>query len=150
MSNSGSSANLLAISSLLYRKFEISLQKNDEILVPSISWSTTYYPIHQNGLSMRFVDINLDTLNIDENKLEAAITQKTKAIFAVNLLGNPCNYKKIKEICTRYNLLLIIDNCESQAATYDGIECGTIGDIGTYSFFFSHMMNSIERRNDDL
>jgi len=144
MSNSGSSANLLAVSALLYRKNGVKLQKGDEVLVPAISWSTTYYPIHQNGLSMRFVDIDLNTLNIDENKLERAITPKTKALFAVNLLGNPNNFNKIKEICKKYNLLLLIDNCESQASTYNGLESGSLGDLGTYSFFFSHMMNSIE------
>lgn len=142
MSNSGSSANLLAISALMYSKN--GLNAGDEVLVPAVSWSTTFYPIHQNGLALRFVDINLNTLNIDEDKLEKSITEKTKAIFAVNLLGNPCNYNKIKDVCSKYNLKLIIDNCESQCATYNNQECSTLGDIGTTSFFYSHMMNSIE------
>lgn len=144
MSNSGSSANLLAISSLRYGISPFQLNPGDEVIVPAVSWSTTYYPIHQNQLTMRFVDIDLDTLNIDENKLEAAITSKTKAIFAVNLLGNPNNFNKIKDLCKQYNLILIIDNCESQSAIYDGKEAGSVGDLGTYSFFFSHMMSTIE------
>lgn len=144
MSNSGSSANLLAIAALRYGIFPYKLNPGDEILVPAVSWSTTFYPIHQNNMIMRFVDISEDTLNIDENKIEAAITSKTKAIFAVNILGNPNNFNIIKGICKKYNLLLLIDNCESQGATYDGKECGSLGDVGTYSFFFSHMMNTIE------
>lgn len=144
MSNSGSSANLLAISALRYGISPFQLNPGDEIIVPVISWATTYYPIHQTQLTMRFVDIDLDTLNIDENKLEAAITSKTKAIFAVNLLGNPNNFSKIKNLCKQYNLILIIDNCESQSAVYDGEEAGSVGDLGTYSFFFSHMMSTIE------
>ena len=144
MSNSGSSANLLAISALCSGISPLNLKVGEEILVPAVSWPTTYYPIHQNNLIMRFVDISLDTLNIDETKIEEAITPKTKAIFAVNLLGNPNNFNVIKEICKKHNLILLIDNCESQSATYNNQECGTVGDVGTYSFFFSHMMSTIE------
>lgn len=143
-SNSGSSANLLALTALMYRKHGQKLNPGDEILVPAVSWSTTYYPIHQNNLSMRFVDVNLNTLNIDENKIESAITPKTKAILAVNLLGNPCNFDKINEICKKYNLLLIEDNCESMGATYKNKQTGTFGIIGTFSSFFSHHICTIE------
>lgn len=142
-SNSGSSANLLAISALLYRKNN-PLKKGDEVLVPAVSWSTTYYPISQNNLKLRFVDIDLNTLNIDTSKIERAITKKTKAIFAVNLLGNPCNFNKLNEICKKYNLELIVDNCESMGALYKEQEVGTFGVMGTYSTFFSHHMCTIE------
>ena len=86
MLNSGSSANLLAIASLIIDE-ETDLNQGNEVIVPAVSWSTTFSPISQYGLKLRFVDIDLNTLNIDENLIENAITKKTKAIFAVNLLG---------------------------------------------------------------
>lgn len=143
-SNSGSSANLLMMTAMMYRKNGRKLDPGDEVIVPAVSWSTTYYPLQQNGLVACFVDINKDTLNIDTSKIEAAITTKTKAILAVNLLGNPCEFKKIKAICDKHNLILLEDNCESMAATYDGKFCGTIGEMGTFSTFFSHHMCTIE------
>lgn len=143
-SNSGSSANLLMMTALMYRKNGPKLEQGDEIIVPAVSWSTTYYPIHQNGLVCCFVDIDKETLNIDVSKIEAAITPKTKAILAVNLLGNPNNFKKLSEICGKYGLFLLEDNCESMAATYDGEQCGTLGLMGTFSTFFSHHMCTIE------
>lgn len=143
-SNSGSSANLLMITALMYRKNGPKLSKGDEVIVPAVSWSTTYYPLHQNGLVAKLVDINKETLNIDENKIEDAITTKTKAIMAVNLLGNPNNFDKLKALCEKYNLILIEDNCESMGALYKGKQCGTFGVMGTYSSFFSHHMCTIE------
>ena len=93
MSNSGSSANLLAVAGMIYAK-GIDLNPGDEVLVPAVSWSTTYYPVHQYGLSMRFVDIDEETLNIDIDAIEDAITEKTKMIFCVNLLGNSVDYPR--------------------------------------------------------
>ena len=143
MLNSGSSANLLAIASLIIDE-ETDLNQGDEVIVPAVSWSTTFSPISQYGLKLRFVDIDLNTLNIDENLIESAITKKTKAIFAVNLLGNSCNFKKLKYLCDKYNLLLLEDNCESLGAKYDNKFTGTIGNVGTFSFFFSHHMQTME------
>ena len=143
MLNSGSSANLLAIASLIIDE-ETDLNQGDEVIVPAVSWSTTFSPISQYGLKLRFVDIDLNTLNIDENLIENAITKKTKAIFAVNLLGNSCNFKKLKDLCGKYNLLLLEDNCESLGAKYDNKFTGTIGNVGTFSFFFSHHMQTME------
>ena len=143
MLNSGSSANLLAIASLIIDE-ETDLNQGDEVIVPAVSWSTTFSPISQYGLKLRFVDIDLNTLNIDENLIENAITKKTKAIFAVNLLGNSCNFKKLKDLCDKYNLLLLEDNCESLGAKYDNKFTGTIGNVGTFSFFFSHHMQTME------
>tara|TARA_B110000444_G_scaffold258300_1_gene298846 strand:- start:2175 stop:3356 length:1182 start_codon:yes stop_codon:yes gene_type:complete len=143
MLNSGSSANLLAIASLIIDE-ETDLNQGDEVIVPAVSWSTTFSPISQYGLKLRFVDIDLNTLNIDENLIESAITKKTKAIFAVNLLGNSCNFKKLKYLCDKYNLLLLEDNCESLGAIYDNKFTGTIGNVGTFSFFFSHHMQTME------
>jgi len=143
-SNSGSSANLLMMTALMYRKNGKKLEVGDEVIVPAVSWSTTYYPIHQNGLVSVFVDVDRETLNIDIRKIEEAITPKTKAILAVNLLGNPCDSQQLKDICAKYNLILLEDNCESMAATYKGQFCGTIGEMGTFSTFFSHHMCTIE------
>ena len=95
MVNSGSTANLLMVASLILSENH-NLNKNDEVIVPSVSWSTTYYPLSQYGLKLKFVDVDLETLNIDTNELENAISNKTRAIMAVNLLGNPCNFNKIK------------------------------------------------------
>ena len=91
MVNSGSTANLLMVASLVLSK-KHNLRLDDEVIVPSVSWSTTYYPLSQYGLKLKFVDVDLETLNIDINQLEKAITDKTRAIMAVNLLGNPCNF----------------------------------------------------------
>ena len=88
MVNSGSSANLLAVAAMFYKK-ENPLQAGDEVIVPAVSWATTYYPLYQYGLKLKFVDTDINTLNFDLKQLEAAITDKTKMIFAVNLLGNP-------------------------------------------------------------
>ena len=143
-SNSGSSANLLMIAALMYRHNGPKLREGDEVIVPAVSWATTYYPLHQYGLVSCFVDIDKDTLNIDVDKIEQAITPKTKAILAVNLLGNPNNFDKLQEICKNYNLILLEDNCESMGATYKGKQCGTIGLMGTFSSFFSHHMSTIE------
>ncbi len=141
MVNSGSSANLIAIASLIYSG---RLNKGDEVIVPAVSWSTTYYPLFQHGLKLKFIDINLETLNLDIVEVEKAITDKTKAIFVVNLLGNPNDFNKIKSICDKYNLLLIEDNCEALGAKYNNKFTGTFGDIGTFSTFYSHHICTME------
>jgi CDP-6-deoxy-D-xylo-4-hexulose-3-dehydrase len=143
MFNSGSSANLGLLAGLKYMK-NSKLNDGDEILVPAVSWSTTYYPIHQLNMKLSFVDIDLDTLNIDTNRIEDAITPKTKAIFAVNLLGNPCDFEELYTIADKYNLLLIEDNCESMGAKYKEKFTGTLGLGGTFSTFFSHHISTME------
>jgi len=143
MCNSGSSANLLMISALRYRK-ENFLQPGDEVIVPAVSWSTTYYPLYQYGLKLRFVDIDPDTLNIDLEALADAITDNTRAIFAVNLLGNPNDFARIRQIIGERNILLLEDNCESMGATVDGKQAGTFGLMGSFSAFFSHHISTME------
>ena len=143
MVNSGSTANLLIVASLILSKNH-NLNKDDEVIVPSVSWSTTYYPLSQYGLKLKFVDVDLETLNINSNDLEKAISNKTRAIMAVNLLGNPCNFNKIKELCSKYDLILIEDNCESLGAKYGNAYTGTLGHMGSFSFFFSHHMQTME------
>ncbi|GAB6189642.1 DegT/DnrJ/EryC1/StrS aminotransferase family protein [Marinitoga arctica] len=141
MVNSGSSANLLSIAALVYSG---KLKAGDEVIVPSVSWSTTYYPLFQFNLKLKYVDIDFETLNIDTNELKRAITEKTKAIFAVNLLGNPNDFDEIINICKKHDLILIEDNCESMGAKYKGKYTGTFGKIGTFSTFYSHHISTME------
>jgi CDP-6-deoxy-D-xylo-4-hexulose-3-dehydrase len=143
MVNSGSSANLLAVAALFYRK-ENPLKREDEVIVPSISWPTTYYPLHQYGLKLKFVDIDALTLNYDLNALSEAVSDKTRMIVAVNLLGNPNDFNAIKEIVDLGDIILIEDNCESMGAEFDGRQAGTFGVMGTYSSFFSHHISTME------
>lgn len=143
MVNSGSSANLIAISALvLSGKYD--LKKGDEVIVPAVSWATTYTVLHQCCLKLRFIDIDKDTFNLNLEELENAITPDTKAVFAVNLLGNPNDFKNLVRICEENNLILIEDNCESMGATYNGKYTGTFGVCGTFSTFYSHHMATME------
>ncbi len=143
MVNSGSSANLAAIAAAVYMP-DSPIKPGDEVLVPAVSWSTTFYPVHQLGLTLSFVDIDPYTLNIDLKKLEASITPRTKAVFAVNLLGNPNDFDELQAICKRHDLILLEDNCESMGATFRGKQAGTFGLAGTYSTFYSHHMATME------
>ena len=145
MVNSGSSANLLMVAALFYTSDPSRrLKPGDEVIVPAVSWSTTYAPLHQYGLRLRFVDIDLETLNIDVEACRRAVTANTKAILAVNLLGNPCDFKSLQAICSEYNLLLLEDNCESLGASLEGANTGAIGLVGAFSTFFSHHISTME------
>lgn len=144
MVNSGSSANLLMIAALRYRKEGLALVPGDEVIVPAVSWSTTYYPLYQYGLTMRFVDVDPYTLNFDPRALEAAVTDQTRAILAVNLLGNPNDFSHIQRLAKEKNLLVLEDNCESMGATFAGKQCGTFGLMGSFSAFFSHHISTME------
>ena len=143
MVNSGSSANLLMVAALLYKN-ESPLKRGDEIIVPAVSWGTSYFPLYQYGLKLRFVDIDLETLNYDLDQLEDAVTSKTRAILAVNLLGNPNDYTRINKIIDNRNIILIEDNCESMGATFQGKAAGTFGVMGSFSTFFSHHISTME------
>lgn len=143
MVNSGSSANLVLLSSCKYSS-EQKLKAGDEVIVPAVSWSTTYYPVDQIGCILKFVDIDPLTLNIDISKIEEAINKKTKAILAVNLLGNPADWDSLNELAEKYNLVLLEDNCESLGAEIDGRKTGTFGLGGTFSTFFSHHISTME------
>lgn len=145
MVNSGSSANLLMVAALFYTKNpRIKLNPGDEVIVPAVSWSTTYYPLYQYGLKIKFVDIDLETLNYDLSQLSQAISSKTKAIVAVNLLGNPNDFSQIKKIIGGRDITLIEDNCESLGAEFEGKKAGTFGLMGTFSTFFSHHISTME------
>lgn len=145
MVNSGSSANLLVVAALFYtRNQKLRLKRGDEVIVPAVSWGTTYYPLYQYGLKLKFVDIDLSTLNFDLEQLETAITDETRAILAVNLLGNPNDFGRIQRIIGNRDVFLIEDNCESLGAKFDGKQAGTFGVMGTFSSFFSHHISTME------
>lgn len=145
MVNSGSSANVLMVAALFYTKNPaLKLQRGDEVIVPAVSWSTTYYPLYQYGLKIKFVDIDLETLNFDLEQLAAAVGPRTRAILAVNLLGNPNDFTRIREIIGDREIVLIEDNCESMGARFEGRQAGTFGVMGTYSSFFSHHISTME------
>ena len=140
MVNSGSSANLLIFALLKY-KYNLK----GDVLVPVVGWSTSYFPIHQNGFRLVFVDINPNTFNIDDNLIEKNITKNTCAILAINILGNTCNFKNINKIAKKHNLILIEDNCESFGAISNNKKlAGTNGLMGSLSFFFSHHLQTME------
>jgi CDP-6-deoxy-D-xylo-4-hexulose-3-dehydrase len=143
MFNSGSSANLGILAALRYMK-NSPIKPGDHIIVPAVSWSTTYYPVNQCDFILDFVDIDLQTLNIDPKLVESAISPKTKAIFAVNLLGNPANLMELKRIADEHNILLIEDNCESLGAEINEQKTGSFGMAGSHSFFFSHHICTME------
>lgn len=140
MSNSGSSANLLMVAALIYSG---RIHRGDEVIVTAVSWSTTYFPLSQFGLKLRFVDID-DTINADIDQINAAITAKTKAIMAVNLLGNPNDFSRIQSICNDHDMILLEDNCESMGASFDGKYTGTFGLISSFSSYYSHHVSTIE------
>jgi len=143
MVNSGSSANLIAVAAMFYTK-NPKLKRGDEVIVPAVSWSTTYYPLYQYGLKLKFVDVDLHTLNFDLDQLKLAVSDNTKMILAVNLLGNPNNFDTIKEIIGSRDIILMEDNCESMGAEFKGKQTGTFGLVGTFSTFFSHHMATME------
>lgn len=143
MVNSGSSANLVGVAALFYKK-ENPLKAGDEVIVPCISWATTYHPLQQYGLKLKFVDIDLETLNYDIDELKKAVTSETKMIVTVSILGNPNYFDEIEKICEENNIYLFDDNCEAMGAKYNGKFTGTSGIINTYSTFFSHHISTME------
>jgi len=143
MVGSGSAANLVGIAALCYVKGR-PLKRGDEVIVPAISWATTYYPLQQYGLRLKFVDVELDTLNMDVARLEQALTPRTRMVVAVSILGNPCALDRLRAFCDRHGLTLFEDNCESMGASLNGKLAGTFGDIGTFSTFFSHHISTME------
>ena len=139
LTNSGSSANLLSLSALTSEKLGSKrLKPGDEVITVASGFPTTVNPIFQNNLIPVFCDVELETINIDCTKLESYISSKTKAIMLAHTLGNPFNVDIIKEICDKYNLWLIEDNCDALGSTWDGKLTGTFGDISTQSFYPPH------------
>lgn len=143
--NSGSSANLLALKTLTSIKLkEKRIKKDDEIITVAAAFPTTINPILEIGATPVFLDVELGTYNINVSDIEKAITKKTKAVFLAHTLGNPFNIKKIKEICKKYNLWFIEDNCDALGSKYNGKYTGTFGDISTLSFYPAHHITTAE------
>jgi CDP-6-deoxy-D-xylo-4-hexulose-3-dehydrase len=134
MVNSGSSANYLAIEIL-------ALPEGSEVITPVLTFSTTVAPLVKNGLIPAFVDVEPGTFNIDANKVEAMITPKTRALMIPNLLGNLPDWKKLREIADRHNLIVIEDSADTLGATINNESVGKMTDISTTSFYGSHVIN---------
>ena len=144
MTNSGSSANLLAMSCLTNPLSKNKIQASSEVIIPAICWSTSLWPIIQNNLKPVFVDVELGTFNIDIESIEKKITKKTKAIMLVHVLGTSTNMTKLMQIAKKYKIDIIEDTCESLGAKYNNKQLGTFGRFGTYSFYYSHQITSGE------
>lgn len=137
--NSGSSANLVAFSTLTSSRLgDRAIKKGDEVIGVAAGFPTTVNPIVQFGAVPVFVDVDPKTHNVNADLIEAAITSKTKAIMLAHTLGNPFDCKKIREICDKYDLWLIEDCCDALGATFEGRMVGTWGDIATLSFYPAH------------
>ena len=145
MVNSGSSANLLALSVLTNPLRRVHLRPGDKVAVPAVCWSTSLWPVIQTGLVPVLVDVDPGTLNLSIPSLQAALRQHDlKAVLMVHVLGNSTELPALLEIVDRHGLLLMEDTCESLGTTYDGRMLGTLGSFGTFSFYFSHHMTTIE------
>jgi CDP-4-dehydro-6-deoxyglucose reductase, E1 len=144
MVNSGSSANLLAMAILAGNVTPNGLRPGDEVIVPAVTWATTIAPIVQMGCVPVFVDIDPDTLNLRADALQEAVSPRTRAIFAVHLLGNPADMDAILDFASRNDMWVLEDACESLGTDFGGRKVGTLGQVGTYSFYFSHQMTTVE------
>lgn len=143
MVNSGSSANLLALKTLTDSNYSNNV-KQGKVLTPAVTWSTTVFPIHQSGLTPKLVDIELGSYTIDIQTLEENIDEDTVGIMPVHLLGNPCDMDEIRRLAEENNLFVLEDCCEAHGAEWKSNKVGSLGDIGTFSFYFSHHMTTIE------
>lgn len=144
MVNSGSSANLLAASILANPEFPGRLRPGDEVIVPAVAWSTTYFPLVNVGAVPVLVDVELETFTIDPAAAERAVTPRTRAIMPVHLMGNPCEMGRLMDLARRRDLFLIEDACEAHGAQFLGRKVGTFGQMGTFSFYFSHHISTVE------
>ena len=139
LTNSGSSANLLAVSALTSPLLKSrQLKPGDEVITAACGFPTTLNPILQNNLVPVFIDVEIGTYNIQVEKIEKAITKRTKAIFIAHTLGNPANLEKIMRVAKKHGLWLCEDNCDSLGSTYKGRYTGTFGNIATFSFYPAH------------
>jgi CDP-4-dehydro-6-deoxyglucose reductase, E1 len=138
VTNSGSSSNLIAISSLCSKSIANPMKLGDEVITTAVTFPTTLNPIIQNNLMPVFVDIEEDTYNIDAALIEAAITDKTRAIVFAHTLGNPAEMDKIMAIAKKYNLYVVEDTCDALDSIYEGKYCGSFGDFSTFSFYAAH------------
>ena len=144
MVNSGSSANLLALAVLSNPSLPGALRPGDEVIVPAVTWATTIAPILQHGCIPVLVDIDPETLNLRPEDLDKALSNRTRAVMPVHLLGNPVDMAPLMEFAAQHDLWVIEDTCESLGSSIDGRMVGSFGQCGTYSFYFSHHITTIE------
>ncbi len=144
MVNSGSSANLLSVFAACNPLRNISFKKGDEAIIQGLCWSTSLWPLVQAGLKIVFVDVDINTFNVKTEDILNSITNKTKVILLVHVLGNSGEVDKIREICSKKKIILIEDTCESLGSKYKKKFLGTYGDFGSYSFYYSHQITSGE------
>jgi CDP-6-deoxy-D-xylo-4-hexulose-3-dehydrase len=144
MVNSGSSANLLAAAAFRLRFSEEEFKFRNEVLVPTVSWSTTYFPWHQLGFKLKFVDVSFADFNIDPKKVLKAIDEKTVGICIVHLLGAPANLESLKKLASEHDLFLFEDACEAMGSKIQSQNVGTFGDMGSFSTYFSHHISTGE------
>lgn len=137
MVNSGSSANLLALSAL-------ELEPGAEVITPALTWATTVFPICQAGAVPVLVDVDLETFNMNTAAAEAAVTTQTRAIMPVHLLGRPCDTRHFQAMQSHYPFVLIEDACEAHGARWQMQKVGSLGQVGTFSFNFSHHISTVE------
>ena len=144
MVNSGSSANLIALSVLTNPLMESPIEKGSFIITPSVTWATTVSPIVNVGCKPLFVDVDLDTFCVNPKTIDDAINSEVSCILPVHLMGNPCDMKKISKTANENNLYVVEDCCEAHGAKIDEKNVGSFGDISTFSFFMSHHITTIE------
>lgn len=139
--NSGSSANLL----MLYSLIEAGFLKNKKVVVPALSWATDLSPVIQLGLNPILADINTSNLAVDPVKLENIfIEERPDVLLLVSVLGLPPDMKEIVELCNKYDVILLEDNCESLGSKYDGVKLGNFGLMSSFSLYFGHHISTIE------
>ena len=145
MVNSGSSANLIALTSLTSQTLkERALKRGDEVITVAAGFPTTVTPILQNGLIPVYIDVDLETYVANEVALESAISPKTKAIMMAHTLGNPPNLELVEKLAKKYDLWFIEDSCDSLGGTYKGRQLGSFGDLSTFSFYPAHHITTGE------
>lgn len=144
MVNSGSSANLLAVSAASNPQRDRHLRRGDEVLVPAVCWSTSVWPLIQNGLQPVFVDVDPETLNLSIDDLRSRASSRARGLIIVHVLGNSCPMNELMSFAEERELILIEDTCESLGATAAARSLGSFGDFGTFSFYYSHHITTGE------
>ena len=144
MVNSGSSANLLGHLLLSNPLIPKHISAGEEVITPAVTWPTTVFPIINIGAIPVLVDVDLETLDMKTDQLDDALSEKTRAITFVHLLGNPCEMKELLAFAREHDLLLVEDACNAHGAEYEGRKCGSFGNVSTFSFYFSHIISTIE------
>ncbi len=139
--NSGSSADLIMLDAV---KVFYNIEDNSEVIVPAVTWTTNITSVIQSKMTPIFVDVNLNDLSFDYEKIENAISPKTKIILITHLIGIPANMNKIKSIAKKHNLIILEDCCESHGAVFEGKKVGNFGVASTFSFYWGHHMTTVE------